>query len=61
HLDKFQEVITLLITFWLKHRGKMQGNNYQIGKEPLLSLFLINPLDEKIMKQIKTFADNILY
>jgi len=39
----------------------MQGNNYQIGKEPLLSLLLINPLDEKIIKQIKTFADNILH
>ncbi|GAI34013.1 unnamed protein product, partial [marine sediment metagenome] len=23
-----------LIAFWLRHKGKMQGNNYQIDKEP---------------------------
>lgn len=27
-----------LIAFWLKHRGKMQGNNYQLDKEPLLEI-----------------------
>jgi hypothetical protein len=27
-----------LIAFWLKHKGKMQGENYQIDKEPLLAL-----------------------
>lgn len=27
-----------LIVFWLRHRGKMQGNNFQIDKEPLLDL-----------------------
>lgn len=27
-----------LIAFWLKHKGKMQGNNYQIDKEPLLNI-----------------------
>jgi len=27
-----------LIAFWLKHKGKMQGSNYQIDKEPLLAL-----------------------
>jgi len=31
-----------LIAFWLKNKGKMQGNNYQIDKEPLLSLPLKN-------------------
>ncbi len=31
-----------LIAFWLKHKGKMQGNNYQIDKEPLLALPLKN-------------------
>ena len=24
-----------LVAFWLKHKGKMQGNNYQVDKEPL--------------------------
>jgi adenine-specific DNA-methyltransferase len=31
-----------LIRFWLKHKGKMQGNNFQIDKEPLLSIPIAN-------------------
>jgi len=27
-----------LIEFWLKHKGKMQGNNYQIDKSPILEI-----------------------
>jgi len=27
-----------LIAFWLRNKGKMQGNNYQIDKEPLLQI-----------------------
>lgn len=27
-----------LIAYWLKHRGKMQGNNYQLDKEPLVGI-----------------------
>ncbi len=34
-----------LITFWLKHKGKMQGNNYQIDKEPLINLPLLQPTE----------------
>lgn len=30
-----------LIAFWLKHKGKMQGNNYQIDKEPLLNIPIV--------------------
>lgn len=29
---------SLVIKYWLKIQGKMQGNNYQIDKEPLLNL-----------------------
>jgi len=36
-----------LIAFWLKYKGKMQGDNYQIDKEPLLDLPLIEPSKEK--------------
>ena len=32
-----------LMAFWLKHKGKMQGTNYQIDKQPLLALPLISP------------------
>lgn len=31
-----------LIAFWLRRKGKMQGNNFQIDKEPLLDIPLIN-------------------
>jgi len=27
-----------VIRFWLRHRGKMQGDNFQVDKEPLLAL-----------------------
>lgn len=30
-----------LIEFWLRHKGKMQGNNFQIDKEPLLAIPII--------------------
>lgn len=30
-----------LIAFWLKHKGKMQGFQYQVDKEPLVELPLI--------------------
>lgn len=37
-----------LIAFWLKHKGKMQGDNYQIDKEPLLALpIIIMPNEEQ--------------
>ena len=34
-----------VIKFWLRHRGKMQGGNFQIDKEPLLALPLHAPPD----------------
>jgi len=34
-----------LIAFWLKYKGKMQGNNYQIDKNPLLTLPIIKPIN----------------
>ncbi|WP_100977404.1 Eco57I restriction-modification methylase domain-containing protein [Helicobacter pylori] len=46
---------SLLIRFWLKHRGKVQGNNYQIDKEPLMNIQLI-----KITKSNKPTADKII-
>ncbi len=34
------------IAFWLKYKGKMQGDIYQVDKEPLLNLPIIKPNDE---------------
>ena len=51
-----------LIAFWLKHKGKMQGSNYQVDKEPLLSIPLPNPalLDNSIESQIISLVENII-
>jgi hypothetical protein len=35
-----------LIEFWLKNKGKMQGNNFQIDKDPLVNIPLVNPEKE---------------
>ena len=32
-----------VVAFWLKHRGKMQGTNYQVDKQPLLGIPLFSP------------------
>ncbi len=36
-----------LIQFWLKNRGKMQGYNYQLDKEPLVSIPIAVPPKDK--------------
>ena len=48
-----------LIAFWLKHKGKMQGTNYQIDKQPLLALPLISPPPDA-QAAIKMLVDRIL-
>ena len=34
-----------LIQFWLKYKGKIQGNNYQLDKEPLLKIPIITNIN----------------
>ncbi len=48
-----------LVTYWLRHRGKMQGENFQIDKEPLLGIPLPKPelVDQK---PIMGLVDQIL-
>lgn len=46
-----------LIAYWLKHKGKMQGNNYQIDKEPLLNIPLVILKDTT---KIEMLVDKIL-
>ena len=48
-----------LIKFWLKNRGKMQGANYQIDKEPLQQIPIIIPSDS-IQQEVSGIVDNIL-
>ncbi|MBR0370601.1 MAG: Eco57I restriction-modification methylase domain-containing protein [Methanobrevibacter sp.] len=49
-----------LIQFWLKYKGKMQGNNYQLDKEPLQKIPIITDVDENIERKIIMLVDNIL-
>ncbi|EAJ2933349.1 class I SAM-dependent DNA methyltransferase [Campylobacter coli] len=51
-----------LIAFWLKHKGKMQGNNYQIDKEPLLNIPIVdtNSKNKKIADELINLVDEIL-
>lgn len=46
-----------LIAFWLRSKGKMQGNNYQIDKEPLLEIPIALTNKQHI---IATLVDYIL-
>lgn len=48
-----------LIAFWLKYKGKMQGNNYQIDKTPLENLPLILPSQE-IQEQCANLVTQII-
>ena len=48
-----------LVTFWLKHRGKMQGTNYQVDKQPLLTMPLLSPSFER-QDLIETLVNQIL-
>jgi len=48
-----------LLEFWLRNKGKMQGNNFQLDKEPLINMPLIKP-SELIQEQIALIVDQIL-
>lgn len=48
-----------LIAFWLKHKGKMQGNNYQIDKEPIIDLPIFIPSQDKQKAIISLVERNI--
>jgi len=47
-----------LIVFWLKHKGKMQGFQYQVDKGPLVELPLITSSNQDVFA---TLVDYILF
>ncbi len=49
-----------LIQFWLKYKGKMQGNNYQLDKEPLLKIPIITNVEENLENKVINLVDDIL-
>jgi hypothetical protein len=56
-----------LVAFWLLHKGKMQGDNYQVDKEPLLNIPIIKTphefafaiLVDYILLVHQNIADNV--
>lgn len=45
--------------FGFEKKGKMQGNNYQLDKEPLLEIPIYKPTDSEANK-IATLVDKII-
>jgi DNA modification methylase len=48
-----------LIAFWLRHRGKMQGLNYQLDKEPLQQIPIAVP-EIEVQTRIGHLVDEII-
>jgi adenine-specific DNA-methyltransferase len=48
-----------LVAFWLRKKGKMQGNAYQLDKEPLLEIPIYQPAD-KDANDIAKLVDKII-
>jgi adenine-specific DNA-methyltransferase len=49
-----------LIAFWLKHKGKMQGNLYQVDKEPILGIPIFDTPNNTIKTEIIKYVDQLL-
>ena len=49
-----------LVAFWLRHRGKMQGLQYQVDKEPLLNIPLVDTDDKTVKENIIQYVDELL-
>ncbi len=56
---RFGNFTSTLIAFWLRHKGKMQGNNYQIDKQPLLEIPIYNPTEAE-KAEIENKVEQIL-
>jgi hypothetical protein len=44
-----------LIAFWLRNKGKMQGNNYQLDKEPILQIPICKIENMEIFERIVNY------
>ena len=49
-----------LIEFWLKNKGKMQGANYQLDKEPLMQIPIAVP-DKETQDLVASIVEYIMY
>ena len=49
-----------LIAFWLKHKGKMQGSQYQIDKEPIMQIPIFDTPNAAIKAEIIKNVDLLI-
>ena len=49
-----------LVAFWLKNKGKMQGSNYQVDKEPLMDIPLPKEPSKEEQEDIALIVDKII-
>ncbi|CEM63427.1 TaqI-like C-terminal specificity domain-containing protein [Treponema phagedenis] len=51
-----------LIAFWLRHKGKMQGDNFQIDKAPLLAIPLpaLSPDRSSLISKLISLAEHMI-
>jgi len=49
-----------LIKFWLLKKGKMQGSQYQVDKEPLLEIPIHVPTDKKQIDKVAQEVDKVI-
>jgi adenine-specific DNA-methyltransferase len=49
-----------LMAYWLKNKGKMQGENYQLDKEPLQGMPLPKIISPETSKEIEKLVNKIL-
>lgn len=49
-----------LVAFWLKNRGKMQGDNYQLDKEPLMQIPIAVP-SKQVQETISILVDYMCF
>jgi adenine-specific DNA-methyltransferase len=48
------------MAYWLKNKGKMQGENYQLDKEPLQGMPLPKIISPETSKEIEKLVNKIL-
>jgi len=49
-----------LVAFWLRHKGKMQGENFQVDKEPLMDIPLPKNPSKEEQEKIAVLVDKII-
>ena len=48
-----------LVEFWLRHRGKMQGDNFQVDKQPLLEIPIVDTNNIEYKKNIILYVEQL--